>query len=175
MSEPLEIERKYLIAMPDTRALRAACSHVYEMEQTYLAAAPGVTARVRRRQEGERVEYFYTEKEFRTDRTCVERERAVTEEEYHRLLVRRREDGVTLRKTRWCMLYAGRVLEIDVYPFWEHTAVLEIELPDEGAPVSIPPQIRVLREVTADRRLKNAVLAQRIPDERELLAETSEN
>ena len=155
MSEHLEIERKYLIAMPDTRALRAACSHVYEMEQTYLAAAPGVTARVRRRQEGERVEYFYTEKEFRTDRTCVERERAVTEEEYHRLLVRRREEGVTLRKTRWCMLYAGRVLEI--------------------APVSIPPQIRVLREVTADRRLKNAVLAQRIPDERELLAETSEN
>ena len=73
------------------------------------------------------------------------------------------------------MPYAGRVLEIDVYPFWEHTAVLEIELPDEGAPVSIPPQIRVLREVTADRRLKNAVLAQRIPDERELLAETSEN
>ena len=161
MSEHLEIERKYLIAMPDTRALRAACSHVYEMEQTYLAAAPGVTARVRRRQEGGRVECFYTEKEFRTDRTCVERERAVTEEEYHRLLVRRREDGVTLRKTRWCMLYAGRVLEI--------------ELPDEGAPVSIPPQIRILREVTADRRLKNAVLAQRIPDERELLAETSEN
>ena len=138
MSEHLEIERKYLIAMPDTRALRAACSHVYEMEQTYLSAAPGVTARVRRRQEGERVEYFYTEKEFRTDRTCVERERAVTEEEYHRLLVRRREEGVTLRKTRWCMLYAGRVLEIDVYPFWEHTAVLEIELPDEGAPVADP-------------------------------------
>ena len=53
MSEQLEIERKYLIAMPDTQALRAACSHVYEMEQTYLAAAPGVTARVRRRQEGE--------------------------------------------------------------------------------------------------------------------------
>ncbi len=45
-------------------------------------------------------------------------------------------EGVTLRKTRWCMLYAGRVLEIDVYPFWEHTAVLEIELPDD-APVSI--------------------------------------
>ena len=56
MSEHLEIERKYLIAMPDTRALRAACSHVYEMEQTYLAAAPGVTARVRRRLVGERVE-----------------------------------------------------------------------------------------------------------------------
>lgn len=60
MSEQLEIERKYLIAMPDTQALRAACSHVYEMEQTYSAAAPGVTARVRRRQEGEKVEYFYT-------------------------------------------------------------------------------------------------------------------
>lgn len=82
---------------------------------------------------------------------------------------------MTLRQDALVHALRGRVLEIDVYPFWEHTAVLEIELPDEGAPVSIPPQIRVLREVTADRRLKNAVLAQRIPDERELLAETSEN
>lgn len=174
MSEQLEIERKYLIAMPDTQALRAACSHVYEMEQTYLTAGEGITARVRRRQEGEQVEYFYTEKEFRTDRTCLERERAVTEEEYRRLLARRRPDGVTLRKTRWCVPYAGRVLEIDIYPFWEHTAVLEIELPDENAPVALPPQIRVLREVTADRRLKNAVLAQRIPAESELMETSSE-
>ena len=159
MSEHLEIERKYLIAMPDTRALRAACSHVYEMEQTYLAAAPGVTARVRRRQEGERVEYFYTEKEFRTDRTCVERERAVTEEEYHRLLVRRREEGVTLRKTRWCMLYAGRVLEIDVYPFSNDRAIMRAALPQDAPALQAPPEITVLREVTDDPAYKNRQLA----------------
>ena len=159
MSEHLEIERKYLIAMPDTRALRAACSHVYEMEQTYLAAAPGVTARVRRRQEGERVEYFYTEKEFRTDRTCVERERAVTEEEYHRLLVRRRKEGVTLRKTRWCMLYAGRVLEIDVYPFSNDRAIMRAALPQDAPALQAPPEITVLREVTDDPAYKNRQLA----------------
>ena len=159
MSEHLEIERKYLIAMPDTRALRAACSHVYEMEQTYLAAAPGVTARVRRRQEGERVEYFYTEKEFRTDRTCVERERTVTEEEYHRLLVRRREEGVTLRKTRWCMLYAGRVLEIDVYPFSNDRAIMRAALPQDAPALQAPPEITVLREVTDDPAYKNRQLA----------------
>ena len=159
MSEHLEIERKYLIAMPDTRALRAACSHVYEMEQTYLAAAPGVTARVRRRQEGERVEYFYTEKEFRTDRTCVERERAVTEEEYHRLLMRRREEGVTLRKTRWCMLYAGRVLEIDVYPFSNDRAIMRAALPQDAPALQAPPEITVLREVTDDPAYKNRQLA----------------
>ena len=159
MSEHLEIERKYLIAMPDTRALRAACSHVYEMEQTYLAAAPGVTARVRRRQEGERVEYFYTEKEFRTDRTCLERERAVTEEEYRRLLVRRREEGVTLRKTRWCMLYAGRVLEIDVYPFSNDRAIMRAALPQDAPALQAPPEITVLREVTDDPAYKNRQLA----------------
>ena len=159
MSEQLEIERKYLIAMPDTQALRAACSHVYEMEQTYLAAAPGVTARVRRRQEGEKVEYFYTEKEFRTDRTCLERERAVTEEEYHRLLVRRREEGVTLRKTRWCMLYAGRVLEIDVYPFSNDRAIMRAALPQDAPALQAPPEITVLREVTDDPAYKNRQLA----------------
>ena len=34
MSEPLEIERKYLILHPDEEALRALCSSVYEIEQT---------------------------------------------------------------------------------------------------------------------------------------------
>ena len=100
MSEPLEIERKYLIRRPDEEALRALCSSVYEIEQTYLRSQEGVTARVRRRV-GEREEFFHTEKERRSDRTCVERERQIDHAEYERLLLQRAEDALTIQKTRY--------------------------------------------------------------------------
>ena len=168
MSEPLEIERKYLIAYPDTQQLRTLCSAVYEMEQTYLQASPGVTARVRR-SVGEREAFFYTEKERRSDRTCVEREQEIDREEYERLLLRRAEDALTIQKTRYCLPYEGFLFEIDVYPFWKTVAVMEVELTSEEEQFNLPPQITVLREVTDDRRMKNAALARHIPAETELL------
>ena len=86
MNAPLEIERKYLIAYPDVQQLREACSAVYEMEQTYLQAPEGITARVRRRV-GEREMFFHTEKERLSDRTCVEREREIDRVEYEQVLL----------------------------------------------------------------------------------------
>ena len=48
MTESLEIERKFLIEMPD-RTLLDRCPVRWEMWQTYLLSRPGVSARVRRR------------------------------------------------------------------------------------------------------------------------------
>lgn len=168
MTEPLEIERKYLIHRPAAAEL-TGCSLWYEIEQTYLESPPEVTARVRRRVCDGREERFYTEKERRTDRTCVERERPIDAEEYARLLQRRRRDCRTIRKRRWCLPWEGLLFEIDLYPFWEHLAIMEVELSDEGQEVVLPPQIRVIREVSGDVRLKNVSLAQYIPTEAELL------
>ena len=168
MNAPLEIERKYLIAYPDVAALRPRCSAVYEMEQTYLHAAPGVTARVRRRV-GEREEFFHTEKERITDRTHVERERIITREEYEQLLQTRDENALSVAKTRYCLPHDGLIFEIDVYPFWQSVAVMEVELEGEEQVFSLPDGITVIREVTEDRRMKNAALARHIPSEAELL------
>ena len=168
MNQPLEIERKYLIAYPDTEALRPRCSAVYDMEQTYLRAAPGVTARVRRRV-GEREEFFHTEKERITDRTHVERERIITREEYEQLLQTRDENALSVAKTRYCLPHDGLIFEIDVYPFWQSVAVMEVELEGEEQEFSLPDGITVIREVTEDRRMKNAALARHIPSEAELL------
>ena len=168
MKEPMEIERKFLIRRPDPEILKPRCSAVYRMEQTYLTAPEGITARVRRRV-GEREEFFYTEKEYRTARSCVERERSITRQEYESLLQRRETE--TICKTRYCLPYAGHTLEIDLYPFWQQLAVLEVELQEEGEPFRLPPEITVVREVTEDRRLKNAALARHIPPEEELLGD----
>ena len=168
MSEPLEIERKYLILRPDEEALCALCSSVYEIEQTYLRSEEGVTARVRRRV-GEREEFFHTEKERVSDRTAVERERQITREEYERLLQTREENALTVSKRRYCLPYEGFTFEIDIYPFWQRVAVMEVELDSEAQKFALPPQITVVREVTDDYRMKNAALARHIPDEAELL------
>lgn len=168
MKQPLEIERKYLIAYPDAAALRPRCSAVYGMEQTYLLSAPGVTARVRRRV-GEREEFFHTEKERITARTHVERERTITSEEYRQLLECRDPAAFTICKTRYCLPHDGLTFEIDVYPFWKTVAVMEVELEGEEQPFTLPAGITVIREVTEEPWMKNAALARHIPDEAELL------
>ena len=168
MSQPLEIERKYLIAYPDTDALRRRCSAVYEMEQIYLRAAPGVTARVRRRK-GEKEEFFHTEKERITDRTHVERERLISREEYEALLLNRDERAMTIRKMRYCLPHEGFIFEIDIYPFWEKVAIMEVELEREEQAFTMPEGITVIREVTHEKFMKNAALARHVPDEAELL------
>ena len=56
MTEPLEIERKFLIEMPE-RAVLDRCPTRWEIWQTYLLAPPGISARVRRRV-GETEQFF---------------------------------------------------------------------------------------------------------------------
>ncbi|MBQ0038484.1 MAG: hypothetical protein KBS74_07435 [Clostridiales bacterium] len=167
MTEPLEIERKYLIRRPDPAVL--AGTQTYTMEQTYLTAPEGITARVRRRFHDGQEEFFYTEKEHRTAVTCVEREKRVDRETYECLLTRRRSDSRTICKTRCCLMHEGLVFEIDIYPFWEQIAVMEVELSCEEQVFTLPPQITVIREVSGDKRLKNAALARCIPEEEDLL------
>ena len=54
---------------------------------------------------------------------------------------------------------------MDVYPFWERTAILETELSDPTHHAEIPPFLTVIREVTGERAYTNRNLARRIPPE----------
>ena len=64
-----------------------------------------------------------------------------------------------IRKTRYCLTYNNQYFEIDVYPFWQDKAIIEIELANENADIRFPKQIRVIKEVTEDDSYKNASLA----------------
>ena len=64
-----------------------------------------------------------------------------------------------IRKTRYCLTYENQYFEIDVYPFWNDKAIVEIELSDENTEVVFPEQIKVIKEVTDDEAYKNASLA----------------
>lgn len=56
------------------------------------------------------------------------------------------------------MLY-NCYLELDIYPFWKDKAILEIELASEDEEISIPNEIKIIKEVTDDENYKNANLA----------------
>ena len=166
MAKNLEIERKLLIAMPDEGALAAMTGATCdEILQTYLLSDLGVTARVRARRSASGTVYTATEKRRLSDLTAIEDERELTEEEYRAMLLRRDPALAPIGKRRYAIPYAGQTLEIDIYPFWQKQAVLEVELPSEDTPLVLPPFIRVIRDVSGDRRYKNVSLAREIPAE----------
>lgn len=64
-----------------------------------------------------------------------------------------------IRKTRYCLTYENQYFEIDVYPFWDDKAIVELELSDENAQITFPKQLKVIKEVTDDENYKNSFLA----------------
>ena len=157
-----EIERKYLIRFPDSELLNS-CSGRTEITQTYLLSRDGRTARVRKRGLDGEYTYTHTQKARISDVKRIELEREISEEEYTRLLEDADPSRGVIHKDRYCLTYREQMFEIDVYPFWNDRAIMEIELDNEGQEIIFPPEIQIIREVTADKRYTNSSLAKQVP------------
>ena len=153
---PLEIERKFLIAMPSDSFLKSL--RRVSITQTYLISSDG-EKRVRRIEENGTTRYVKTVKIPVTNLTRIEREEEVDEEAYESLLTEADPDCIPLSKTRYFLPHGNLCFEIDVYPFWSDCAVMEVELPSENAPVILPQEITLIKEITGDPAYKNARLA----------------
>ena len=134
--EHLEIERKYLIRMPDGELLSKLPAS--EIEQIYILSPEG---------EKERIEEEIDEERFRELRSRADPSRGV------------------IRKKRLIYSFDGQDFEIDVFPFWDDRALMELELDDEGQELRLPPRIEVVREVSSERKYTNSALAREIPRE----------
>lgn len=158
--EPFEIERKFLIEYPDLEWLRSMpnCKPV-EIIQTYLKSDNGDEVRVRQRGVDGHYVYFQTVKRKVSAVRRVETERRLTANEYLRLLMDADTTKRQIRKTRYCLTYENQYFEIDLYPFWQDRAILEIELKSEDDGITFPDGIRIIKEVTDDDSYKNAALA----------------
>lgn len=158
--EPYEIERKFLIEYPDIALLEndPSCQRV-EIIQTYLKSADNEEVRVRQRGADGHYIYFKTAKKKISDIKRVEIEERLTQSEYLTLLMDADTTRRQIRKTRYCLTYKSQYFEIDVYPFWQDKAIVEIELSDENAQIVFPESLKVIKEVTDDENYKNASLA----------------
>ncbi len=166
MDAPLEIERKFIIKMPDPDLLSKQTGYTCsQIEQTYLSSPASITHRVRKRFDGSVTVYTETKK-VRIDRiSSYEDEHEISRDEYERLLTSIAEGSKTVRKTRHTFDFEGRTIEIDIYPEWHRTAIMEIELPTRDAKFSLPPIITILREVSGIKEYSNASMSRTFPTE----------
>ena len=158
--EPFEIERKFLIEYPDIAWLESIpnCQRV-EIIQTYLNSAENEEIRVRQRGFNGHYIYFQTIKRKVTDLKRIEIEQRLSQGEYLKLLMNADTTKRQIRKDRFCLTFENQYFEIDVYPFWDDKAILEIELSDENAEIVFPEKIKVIKEVTDDESFRNSSLA----------------
>ena len=156
--EPYEIERRFLIEYPDIAWLNKTCKKI-EIIQTYLNSNDDEEIRVRQR--GINGNYIYTQTIKRTisDLKRVEIEKRLSKDEYLELLMNADTTKHSIRKTRYCLIYKNQYFEIDIYPFWNDKAILEIELNNEEQEIEIPKQLKLIKEVTHDKNYKNSELA----------------
>ena len=162
----IEIERKYIIKMPSFDILEKqegySCS---EIVQTYLKSLDGVTRRVRKRSSNNRTRYIETLKVRIDNMSSTETEEELTEQEYLLRLSDSAPDATPIIKNRHVFLYKGQFFEIDVYPQWTKTAVMETELESREKSVEIPDFIEIISEVTGDKSYSNASMSRNFPDE----------
>ena len=162
---PKEIERKFLIKKPSAEVLNSLeFSSKNNIIQTYLKTTiPGTERRVRQRGNSEDgYNFYYTEKTDIKNGERQELEYKITRKEYTNYLIEADTNLHQISKERFCFLYKNQYFELDIYPFSEEYAILEIELSNLSDNVEIPPFIEVVKEVTDDKDYRNNSLAQNL-------------
>ena len=163
----IEIERKYVIEKPNVSAMSACAGYSSsEIVQIYLTSEVGITHRVRSRAFPDGRTIYYETKKIRIDKmSSHELEREIKREEFDALAEKIAEGSRPIVKTRHTFDYMGQTFEIDVYPDWERTCIMETELPSRDTEVTFPDFIRVVAEVTGDKRYSNASMSRKFPEE----------
>ncbi|MBE6720688.1 MAG: hypothetical protein E7571_08580, partial [Ruminococcaceae bacterium] len=133
----IELEKKFLIEYPDLSELAKYNPIKYEIEQIYLISNVG-SHRIRKRVHFGIPTYFETLKIRITGSKCHEYEDVISLEEYEELKKTADPEKHPINKDRYVFAYGGKVIEIDVFPFWDDKAFLEIELDSEDDNYSIP-------------------------------------
>lgn len=160
--QPLEIERKFLIEYPDLKALdEDPFCHRVEISQTYLEDSKG-SFRVRKRGENGDYLYFLTRKKKISGITRTETEVRINGQEYSDLMRSAKPPLKTIEKHRYCRIYKNRYFEIDVFPFWKDRALMEIELKSEDEEYELPGDIKVIREVSSEKKYTNKSIAEKL-------------
>ena len=166
---PKEIERKFLIHKPTEQQLKLLdIVSDTDIEQTYLKRKnPLVERRVRLR--GNIIDgykFYYTEKSEEFFGVRDENEYIISPEEYLELLTEKDNQLVPIKKNRKCFNFENKLFELDIYPFSDKYAILEVELKSMDEDIKLPP-LDIVKEVTGIPEFRNENLSRNMcfPDE----------
>lgn len=147
----LEIEKKFLVKCEEPKALLEE-----KYEQGYIVDKKGYEERVRKKTIGSSVEYIWTSKED-TDSldTRVENERIISEEEYNKLAKSIKKSISKVRKTY--KTDDDMIFTLDIYS--DGMKIVEIELDNSEQFFKFPEWVRIIEDVTGQKKYKNINLA----------------
>ena len=166
MGNNIEIEKKYIILKPTSDELFGMQDYsLSEIEQIYLSSPLGITHRIRSRKFPDKSVYTETTKVRIDKMSAYENEREITEEEFISLSSRRDTEARPIKKCRHTFVFCGQLFEIDIYPEWKNTAILETELNSRDTTVEFPDFIKIVADVTGDKRYSNASMSKSFPEE----------
>ena len=162
----VEIEKKYIISMPDSALLESMPEYtVSDIVQIYLSSQKGITHRVRSRSRLGNTVYTETKKVRIDKMSAFEDEREICREEFEKAALNIAEGTKPIVKKRHTFVYKNQLFEIDVYPQWKSSAIMETELESRDIEVEFPSFIKILSDVTGNRRYSNASMAKSFPEE----------
>lgn len=162
----VEIERKFIIELPDFEKMREMSGYTfYDITQVYMPTENGVSHRIRKRIGMRDVVYTETKKRRIDGMSAYEDEAVITKERYDELYSMRDKSLNVISKRRHTFTFSGQLFEIDVYPNWQHSCIMETELESKKDFPEIPDFIRIVRDVTGIRSYSNHSMASAFPDE----------
>jgi CYTH domain-containing protein/predicted ATPase len=161
---PIEKEDKFLVDASEPIIIPVRF-HESRIVQDYLTA-PDMREeyRVRSRTDREGTTFYFTRKRYVAPGDRIEIERMVTGREYASLLTLRDYRLQTIEKRRLCFFWKGQFFELDLFERPEHEkglVLLEAERTDRTPTLELPPFIRVVRNVTGEKRYSNQEIAKR--------------
>jgi len=156
----LEIERRFLVEYPNIDLVcKMPGVSIVQISQTYFDTDREKKLRARTWTEDGITSYILTRKTKINDMIRKEEESQLTREEYDELIVSAVGNVRHIEKTRYCIPFDNKVVELDVFPFWSDKAIAEVELEAEDDELNLPGELKVLREITSEKSLTNYNLA----------------
>ncbi len=160
---PAQSERKFLIEYVDESDLAAYQPVEQHITQTYLKARKqGTERRTRKVVSNNAISYFYSEKRPVSPIERIENERLLSEKEYIRKNAEVDPEYGSVSKRRFCFIYNGRYCTVDTYPTNPDSAILDVQLNDKDEQVDLPPEIKVIKEVTGDANYQGHMISKRL-------------
>lgn len=175
MSIKIERERKYIVEVPnswiDFAKLLDGIIDVKRINQTYLTPEEGEqAARVRETIEGlygetETVYHFNQKKPTGDTGAHIEKEYEISEKKYQSHLKDADPEKCAVEKTRFVFKWHDQVFELDLFKgHLKGLAILEIELKNQDDTVELPDFLKVIKEVTKNKKFNNYELANKKKD-----------
>ena len=154
--ELAKTKKKYLIKLPDASILKNMKK--IEIYQSYLKCDNNEKIQIRKRGEGD--EFIYSQIKTRIqDDQIIKVEKRLSQAEYQDKLVDIDHARKPLHRTRFCFSEQSQYMEIDIYPFWNDKAILNIDLSKVDDEVQLPAFVKVIEDITNKKEYLNSELS----------------